>query len=352
MANLESAITERGTPEAKELEAPSERYYFRTSPAALDVLDAARASTSSTMANNHGADYGPVGLADTLARDPDQPGPGGRHRPGPAGRLRAVPRHRPGHRPRVPGRRRLHPRGLQQRLGGRPEQPRHRRRPRRPTPRAARRGPGSRAGAPTSWSSTCTGAPRTRRCPTRQAADHSRRPRRGRRRRRRRHACPRAARLGLAGRHLRRLRPGQLPLVPRPPARVRCPPGPTSATARSSVTRRVPARIRRPAVARPLGGRARPHACADWSRLARLHRPRGPQPRQLTVAGSAAAGREVLVVLRRDQSPPHSQPIRGERPHHDVPGPMTPRGTLAPARPVEVREPLPRRRGTTETPCT
>ena len=65
MVNLESAITERGTPEAKELETPDERYYYRTSPAALEVLDEAGVDVV-TMANNHGADYGSVGLRDTL----------------------------------------------------------------------------------------------------------------------------------------------------------------------------------------------------------------------------------------------------------------------------------------------
>jgi len=66
MANLESAITDRGTPEAKELEASGQRYWFRTLPAALDVLAAAGIDVV-TVANNHGADYGPVGLRDTLA---------------------------------------------------------------------------------------------------------------------------------------------------------------------------------------------------------------------------------------------------------------------------------------------
>jgi poly-gamma-glutamate synthesis protein (capsule biosynthesis protein) len=66
MVNLESAITTRGTPQAKELEYPGERYYFRTGPAALDVLDAAGVDVV-TMANNHGADFGRVGLRDTLA---------------------------------------------------------------------------------------------------------------------------------------------------------------------------------------------------------------------------------------------------------------------------------------------
>ncbi len=65
MANLESAVTEGGTLEAKELENPGERYWFRASPAAFDVLDQAGIDVV-TMANNHGADYGPTGLADTL----------------------------------------------------------------------------------------------------------------------------------------------------------------------------------------------------------------------------------------------------------------------------------------------
>ena len=66
MVNLESAITERGTLEAKELEDADRRFYYRTSAAALDVLDAAGIDVV-TMANNHGADYGPVGVQDTLA---------------------------------------------------------------------------------------------------------------------------------------------------------------------------------------------------------------------------------------------------------------------------------------------
>ncbi len=65
MVNLESAITERGTLEAKELEVPEDRYYYRASPAALDFLAEAGVDVV-TMANNHAADYGPQGLADTL----------------------------------------------------------------------------------------------------------------------------------------------------------------------------------------------------------------------------------------------------------------------------------------------
>src|SRR3712207_4996096 len=74
MVNLESAITTRGRPEAKELEVPSQRYHFRTSPAALEVLDEAGVDVV-TMANNHGADYGPVGLRDSLAAKRDGPVP-------------------------------------------------------------------------------------------------------------------------------------------------------------------------------------------------------------------------------------------------------------------------------------
>lgn len=74
MVNLESAIATRGEPEAKELEVPSSRYHFRTSPAALDVLAAAGIDVA-TMANNHGADFGPVGLEDTLRALGDSPIP-------------------------------------------------------------------------------------------------------------------------------------------------------------------------------------------------------------------------------------------------------------------------------------
>jgi Bacterial capsule synthesis protein PGA_cap len=66
MVNLESSITDGGTPEAKEREVASQRYYYRTSPAALDFLAAAGVDVV-TMANNHAADYGPIGLKDTLA---------------------------------------------------------------------------------------------------------------------------------------------------------------------------------------------------------------------------------------------------------------------------------------------
>ena len=65
MVNLESAVTERGARDPKELEVPGRRYWYRTPPAALDLLDAAGVDVV-TMANNHAADYGEVGLQDTL----------------------------------------------------------------------------------------------------------------------------------------------------------------------------------------------------------------------------------------------------------------------------------------------
>lgn len=66
MLNLESAITERGRRDRKEREKPDERYHFRTSARALEVLADAGVDVV-TVANNHVGDYGPVGLADTLA---------------------------------------------------------------------------------------------------------------------------------------------------------------------------------------------------------------------------------------------------------------------------------------------
>jgi hypothetical protein len=62
MVNLETAITERGTPDTK-------AYNFRAPARAFGALNAAGIDAV-TMANNHGRDYGPVGLADTLAAKP------------------------------------------------------------------------------------------------------------------------------------------------------------------------------------------------------------------------------------------------------------------------------------------
>jgi poly-gamma-glutamate synthesis protein (capsule biosynthesis protein) len=65
MANLESAVTTRGTLDPKELERPERRFWFRAPPSAFRFLRAAGVDVV-TMANNHAVDYGPVGLADTL----------------------------------------------------------------------------------------------------------------------------------------------------------------------------------------------------------------------------------------------------------------------------------------------
>ncbi len=59
MVNLESAITSRGTPQDK-------LYHFRTTPAALTALRDSGVDAV-TMANNHSVDYGPLGLADSIA---------------------------------------------------------------------------------------------------------------------------------------------------------------------------------------------------------------------------------------------------------------------------------------------
>ncbi|GAB3763280.1 poly-gamma-glutamate synthesis protein (capsule biosynthesis protein) [Nocardioides ginsengisegetis] len=65
MVNLETAITADGVRDPKELEVPDQRYWYRAPPQALDLLDRSGVDVV-TMANNHGADYGPEGLADTL----------------------------------------------------------------------------------------------------------------------------------------------------------------------------------------------------------------------------------------------------------------------------------------------
>lgn len=59
VVNFESAVGTSGIPE------PNKRYIFRAPPSALTALAAAGVDVV-TMANNHGMDYGPDGLADTL----------------------------------------------------------------------------------------------------------------------------------------------------------------------------------------------------------------------------------------------------------------------------------------------
>jgi len=65
MVNLESAITERGSWDPKELEKPADRYWFRAPARALGVLADAGVDVV-TVANNHGVDLGATGLQDTL----------------------------------------------------------------------------------------------------------------------------------------------------------------------------------------------------------------------------------------------------------------------------------------------
>ncbi|HKE63924.1 MAG TPA: CapA family protein [Micromonosporaceae bacterium] len=57
--NLETAVTDRGTPQPK-------TFHFRTNPSAFDALRAAGVD-GVTIANNHILDYGRIGLTDTLA---------------------------------------------------------------------------------------------------------------------------------------------------------------------------------------------------------------------------------------------------------------------------------------------
>jgi Bacterial capsule synthesis protein PGA_cap len=67
MVNLETAITDRGVEQPK-------IYHFRTTPNALVTLQHAGIDAVS-MANNHAVDYGPDGLADTLAAQASSPIP-------------------------------------------------------------------------------------------------------------------------------------------------------------------------------------------------------------------------------------------------------------------------------------
>lgn len=67
MANLETAITERGTPEPK-------AFHFRAPASALATLKRG-GLTVLTQANNHAVDYGLVGLQDTLAAKATSPVP-------------------------------------------------------------------------------------------------------------------------------------------------------------------------------------------------------------------------------------------------------------------------------------
>jgi poly-gamma-glutamate capsule biosynthesis protein CapA/YwtB (metallophosphatase superfamily) len=67
MVNLESSITTRGAPEPKQ-------FHFRAPATALEAVQSAGIDAV-TMANNHAADYGSVGLADTLKAVQNSPIP-------------------------------------------------------------------------------------------------------------------------------------------------------------------------------------------------------------------------------------------------------------------------------------
>lgn len=67
VANMETAITTRGAEEPK-------AWTFRTKPEAIIPLKNAGVDLL-TMANNHAADYGPIGLQDTLAAKAGSPVP-------------------------------------------------------------------------------------------------------------------------------------------------------------------------------------------------------------------------------------------------------------------------------------
>ncbi|MEP6797476.1 MAG: CapA family protein, partial [Lapillicoccus sp.] len=67
MVNLETAITDRGTPQPK-------IYHFRTTPQALVTLQKAGVDGVS-MANNHAVDFGVDGLTDTLVAQAASPIP-------------------------------------------------------------------------------------------------------------------------------------------------------------------------------------------------------------------------------------------------------------------------------------
>ncbi|MGW5874935.1 CapA family protein [Nocardiopsis terrae] len=66
MVNLETAVTEGGTP------IPGKDFVFRAPTSALEALDAAGVDVA-TIANNHGMDYGESGLIDTLDNGEESP---------------------------------------------------------------------------------------------------------------------------------------------------------------------------------------------------------------------------------------------------------------------------------------
>ena len=314
MVNLESAITDRGTPEAKELEVPGQRYYFRTSPAALDVLAAAGVDVV-TMANNHGADYGPIGLEDTLAAIRTSPIPVvgiGRDRRAAFTPYRVSVR---GTDFAFLGADASMREGASSVWAAGPTTPgiaaAHADRPRALL--AAVRAASRQADVVVvylHWGAELQG------CPTAAAADHREGPGRSRRRHHRRHPRPRAARVRMARRHLRQLRPGnflwyhnhqpetgvlRLTDRGRTGGRRLLDPGPDPDLMAARV---------------PLRGGDRAAAIADWRATARLHRPRLPAADGAPLPAYASSVGRIGPELRHRMRFSHRPgcPVAAERP--------------------------------------
>ena len=70
VVNLETSITTGGDRADKELEDPTNRFWFRAPATALGVLERSGVDVAS-VANNHGADFGVEGIEDTVAAGED-----------------------------------------------------------------------------------------------------------------------------------------------------------------------------------------------------------------------------------------------------------------------------------------
>ena len=70
VVNLETSITTGGDQADKELEDPTNRFWFRAPATALGVLERSGVDVAS-VANNHGADFGAEGIQDTVAAGED-----------------------------------------------------------------------------------------------------------------------------------------------------------------------------------------------------------------------------------------------------------------------------------------
>ena len=213
MVNLESALTTRGTPDPKSLEAADNRYHFRTSASALSALEAAGVDAVS-VANNHGADFGARGLADTLRAKVERCAAGHRRRPESRRRVHPSSGDPQGTALRLLRRRRLVPGEHGPAVGGGSDDAGAGRRARSGAHRAGerRQAGGGRGCRPRGLPPLGQGEHRRRHRRAAVAGGRSL-PRRSRRRGGHPHA-PAAGR-GVARSDLRGVRPGQLHLVPR-----------------------------------------------------------------------------------------------------------------------------------------